>query len=347
MKEGLTRSILVSAVVIALATGSACAAKKKVTKPSKPTTHHETVGTEQLKGEYGEIGHTYTLGKSSPWNICLKSAEYSVDTLPVGDRIYYPNADQKLLVLHFKVHNPQKTEALMRYDTFSITAVDSHNNNWESVDDVGAEATKNRVDVEMKPAQKLDFYTAILVPAAGDIPKIIVKGSDELVIRYNLIGKVKGLSAPYADSNDKASASALKTVPSSVGAYFPTGQLAVKIDEMGYSNEKFDEDEDEGEGTGDDSRCYVIKLTAKNLDKSKVLMRYDTLIVNLKDSDGSDIDWNGRMLKASSNKDLDTEIDPGQEVKFRYYFKIDSGVEPKNLLLSASDDGRVYCYSVK
>ena len=134
MKRYIAISVLILCIFAAFVGSNDAAARKKpvAKKPvAKKTlsTHHETTGTEQLKGEYGLIGHTYTLGKTNPWNITLKSAEYSVSIVRSGDQAICPNREQKLLILHLTMHNPQKSLALLRFDTIHFTAVDANDKN--------------------------------------------------------------------------------------------------------------------------------------------------------------------------------------------------------------------------
>ena len=344
-------SFLLAMLIFALAAGSAVAVKKPPVKKvavkkvavKKPvtTTHHETLGTQQLKGEYGQIGHTYTLGKSYPWNVTLKSAEYTVDTIRFGGRILYPARDKKFLVLHYTVHNPQKSQALMRFDTFHVTAVDANDKNWEGVGELGSEETGDRIEQQFKPAQKMDVYTAVLVPAAGEIPKIIIKASDNLVIRYNLLGKAKPLPEPYADTNDKTGATAFTMVPAKPGVFFPVGQYAIKLDGISYT--------DQAVGNyrlSNGGRFLVVNMTAKGLDTVRPVLRFDTFRVKLLDTDGTEVDWKGDLFKASSDGTIEMNLEQDQEVKFRLLFSVDKGVTPKTLAISQGQS-RVYQFEVQ
>lgn len=342
MRQRFILSTILIPTVLATSIVAASAATKTTKKPA--TTNHATVGTSQLKGGFGEIGHTYTLGKEYPWNITLKSAEYSVDALRFGDSIYYPKADQKLLVLHFTVHNPQKSEALMRYDTFGITAVDAKDTNWEYIMELGAEKTHEKYGVEMKPAQKADVYAAILVPAAGEIPKIIVKSNDNLVIRYDLKGKVKGIPAPFADSKDKTGATALAIVPAQVGTYYPTGDFLLRLDSMAFSDQPIG---DQAEEEGGSFNNLMVTMTAKNISRDEQVLRYDTFVTKMIDGDGVDVERIYTMFRAASDKDLDTMIKPDQEISFRFAFPIEEGITPKTLAISQYEDTRAYQFDVK
>ncbi|SMB78247.1 hypothetical protein [Deinococcus hopiensis] len=97
--------LLMSALTLALITGTpALAATAKAAAPV-------VQGTKQLDGQNARLGQTFTLGKQSPLNFTLNSAEYSTDRVVIGSEIYYAKADEKLLVLRDTVQNPQKSAA--------------------------------------------------------------------------------------------------------------------------------------------------------------------------------------------------------------------------------------------
>jgi hypothetical protein len=323
-------------LVVALIGGGVFAAGKPA------TTHHETLGTEQLKGEYGLMGHTYTLGKSNPWNITLESAEYTTDFVMSGDNIICPTKDEKILLLHFTVHNPQKRTALMRFDTFRVTAVDANNKNWDRDQNLNAEATKTTVNQQFKPAQKMSVYKAVRVPAAGEIPKVIVTGSDNLVIRYDLVGKVKALPDPVADPSDKTGATALAKVPAKMGTPYPAGQFAVSVDGVSYSDAPVGSAKPPTGG-----RLMVVNMTAKNVSARALPFRFDTFVIKAVDADGVALQWGKDLLAASSDKSLNMPAEAGQEVKFRTFFKVDKGATPAKITVAGGGNARVYEFAVE
>ena len=69
------------------------AAKKKPAPPAKKG-GPVVLGTTQLPGDFGQFGTTYTIGKSYPLNFTLKSAEYSVTPLVIGNTTYAPKNDE-------------------------------------------------------------------------------------------------------------------------------------------------------------------------------------------------------------------------------------------------------------
>lgn len=350
MTKRYTSTPLVCLLVLTVAAGSAMAAKKVAPKKAPPkkapvsTTHHETTGTEQLKGEYGELGHTYTLGKVRPWNINLKSAEYTIDPVFFGDRAVWPKEDEKLLVLHFNVHNPQKGLALMRHDMLRVTAIDSNDKNIEKENFLANEDKRQSIAQEFKPAQKMDVYTVIRVPDDAVIPKLMVTSpSDKLVIRYDLRDKIKGLPASYADPSDPTGRKALSVIPAKMGEYYPSGVFAIKLESVSYSSDPIN-NRKPGKG-----QFMVAIMSVKALTQSKPILRHDMFEFKVLDSDGGEIRFANQLLKVSSDSAIAQELDSGQEVRFRLVFAADQGVTAKTFRVAArcQGKGKAYLYTIE
>ncbi|MGE5532596.1 MAG: hypothetical protein ACM3VW_10830, partial [Bacteroidota bacterium] len=157
-----------------------------------------STGTAQLPGDNGTLGQVYTMRKDQPLYFSLKSAEYTLDQVRMGGRTATPTADEKLLVLHFTVQNPLKTEQFVRWDSLRLTAVDATNVNHEGGYDWANPENGEAVSLSLKPAQTVLCYTVINVPAKGQIPKLMVLPEDENdgpVLRYDLRDIVKALPA--------------------------------------------------------------------------------------------------------------------------------------------------------
>lgn len=340
----MTKFVRATAMLTALLCLSvtAMAAKPKPKAKPAPTTNHATLGTTQLKGEYADLGSTYTLGKASPMNITLKSAEYSVDTLVIGDYAYYPKADEKLLVLHFNFHNPQHQEAFARYDTFSITAVDSKNENHEHIQDAGVEnsSTKGSFSMTMKPAQKVDVVTAIVVPAKDEVPKVIIKSSDDLVLRYDLKGKVKALPAPYADPADTTGASALSNVAAKIGTVYPLGEFSMKVDGTSFRDNPLS-----GAEMGEGNHYLVLNVTIKNIAPTQQFLRGDQFQLSIVDADGAKTQPQWDMYLGSRDVAFSDNVQPGQEMRGRYIFEVPKDLAMKTLTITR-EGLRVYEYDM-
>src|SRR5258708_682074 len=100
-------------------------AKKQATSHKKgaPSPGHGVQGTAPLAGDEGKIGTTYTIGQSRPLNFTLKSAEFTVRRINIGQHSYLPAGREKLLCLTYTVQNPNSTDELYDYSSLRFSAV--------------------------------------------------------------------------------------------------------------------------------------------------------------------------------------------------------------------------------
>ncbi|MCE5198148.1 MAG: DUF4352 domain-containing protein [Armatimonadota bacterium] len=342
---GLT--LLIFALIAVLGTVGFCATTKKTAtkkpaaKPKATSTAHYVQGTTQLKGEYADFGTTYTLGKESPLNITIKSAEYSVEPVKIGEMLYVPTAEEKLLVLHMVYHNPQPSEQYVRWDTLGFTVVDPQSQNHDGLKDLGMEKDKLGCSMSMKPAQKIEVYGVMMVPAAAEMPKLIIKSSDELVLRYNLKGKVKGLQAPFADPADKTGATALATINAQMGTYYPFGEFSVKIDSAEYSDKTQMADIELEEG----QRFLVVQMGVKNVSAGNQFLRWDSITSKVTDTDDTDVSDCRDMLQKSKDKSFSADVKPGQELTVRCIYIIPDDTDLKSLSEQLGE-GRTFIFDL-
>jgi hypothetical protein len=312
------------------------------TAKTKPGSQQRVVqGTSQLKGDKGEFGLTYTLGKEDPVNFTLKSCEYLAERKRIGADYYVPTAEEKLLVLHFTLQNPQPAERGVGWSVCSFTAVDATNTNREYPENIGVDSNQEALSLDLKPAQKIDAYTIIAVPAQGEVPKLIVKSQDQLVIRYDLRKKVKGLAVPFAEPADKTGATALADVPAVAGTYYPVGMWDARLDSTSYTTQAIKEEAPE-EG----ARYLVLNMALRNPTKGAQSLGWSVLVPKVRTTDGENLDWNEELLYASRDETVSMEVEPGQEAKVRYYFLIPSGSTVKQLSVQESDEGRRFTWDM-
>ena len=174
------------------------------TKPVKPTAP-VVLGTKQLAGDFGKIGTTYTIGKQLPLNLTIQKVEYSIVRLTqqevsgMSEPYFHggtytinviPKSDSQLLILHGTIQNPNPKEVPLNIASFTWTAVAKDDRNFGACGVFSVEGSKKYLDTTLKPAQKISFYIALLVPGGAEIPKLIVARQNEAqpVIRYNLAG---------------------------------------------------------------------------------------------------------------------------------------------------------------
>lgn len=339
-------------VLVCLFLCLAIAADAAKPKP-KPAPKKPAAPSVQLAGNNGVFGTVYSIRKDSPLYFRLKSAEYTTEQVSIGETLYVPKADEKLLVLHFTVQNPLKTQQFVRYDSLSFTAVDSENNNHEGNNDWGDDDAKAhpRIAADMKPAQTFNVITVIVVSAKGSIPKLMVMPGDDNgpVLRYALApdstapkqNKPGALTAPMADTSDPTGYTALETVPGVVGTAYPYASLDVKVEKFEYTKNAIGDNiiEEEGE------QFFLVTILMKNDTPSEQFVRWDTFSPILTSTDGEELSYID-MFFASSNRPYAQDMKAGAEVRTRMLFKIPKDVTPKTLALK-EDESRTYEFEVK
>ncbi|HEY3414497.1 MAG TPA: hypothetical protein VGM51_15775 [Armatimonadota bacterium] len=335
------RNVPFAMLLIAISVGTCAYAAPKPRKPAAKPTKRVVLGTKQLSGDKAELGQMYTLGKSWPMNITLNSVEYSTDRLRFGDEVKVPAGNEKFLVLHYTLHNPQREERRVRYDTFAFTAVDSTDTNMEGRGMVGAESTQQNLDMQLKPGQKVNAYTYIPVPAKATAPKLIIKSGDNLVLRYDLRGKVKPLKGPAVDPADKDGTTALSEVPAQMGKTYQVGVYDVTLDSAAYSSTVLpNQDLDNG------ARNFVVNATVKNADPQEHHLRYDGITLKYTDQDGADIGNSQRLLAASRDVDLEANIAFGKELKVRFPVKVAKDQVVAKMVISEGYTPRLFVFDM-
>jgi hypothetical protein len=323
-------------------------------KPVKPAPKKPAAPSVQLAGNNGVFGTVYSIKKDYPLYFKLKSAEYTTNQVSIGGTLYSPKASEKLLVLHFNIQNPMKSEQYVRWDSLSFTAVDDENNNHEGNNDWGDDEAKGhpKIGITLKPAQTISVMTVVVVPAKGSIPKLMVMPGDDNgpVLRYAMApdkaapaqNKPGGLTAPIADPEDSTNCTALETVPGVIGTVYPYGALDVTIEKSEYTTSKLGEYEIEDEG----QRFLLITVAIKNDSPNEQFVRWDTFQPTLVSADDEELSYRD-MLLANSNRPFGLTMKAGQESRARLLFSIPKDVTPKTLTMKEGDEGRSYQFSIE
>ncbi|SMB96958.1 hypothetical protein [Deinococcus hopiensis] len=333
------------APILALTALLAVPALARIQTPGTPPTRI-VQGTAQLAGDTGTIGKTFTLGKDpKAINFTLTGAEFSVSRVTVGDNVYVPKANEKLLILRYTVHNPQKEDLHYFYKTLQFTVVDARNVNHANENHIGRDGTTDRLDITLKPAQKVAAYAVIAVPAAGPIPKLIVSVEDDKrVVRYDLRGQVRALPAPFADPSDAAKVTALEAVPMKVGAYGPLGHFDLKLDSVALSTNPIN-----GGKLESGERNLVAAFTLRNGAAQTAEARSffsRTFSFKLRDADGDVTAYDDYILKVSRDERTDGSLKPGEEARFRVYFKLPANLKGQSLSVVEGDESRALVFDV-
>jgi hypothetical protein len=305
------------------------AAKPAPKPPAKNPNAPVALGQNQMPGDFGQFGTTYTIGRDTPVNFTLRSAEYTITPFQLDQNTEVPSNSQKILVLHFTVHNPLDHEQNYNWSSIKFTAVDALSNNHEYLQGVQREGTTEGLGLDLKPAQKIDVVTAIIVPAKGQIPKLIVQREEGApVIRYDLRGKVKGIAAPFADPADTTGATPLAEVPLTGGQYYPTGLFLTRLEGTAYTKDKLSEEAPE-EG----KRYFTATFSIKNPTGADQSYNWSDFKFEVVDADGEKTENNQAMLRPTRDASADGNLKPNEETKVRFYFSVPENAVIKTMSL--------------
>ena len=305
-------------------------------KPTVPVVQ----GTQQLAGGAATVGQTYTLylGTSDAINYTIRRAEYSVGHYYKGDEDGMPPEGYKSLILHLTIQNPQKQERGISGGSIRFTGVDSKN---QSVSGEGGwfdEATHSDVSLSLKPGQKIDVYTRIVLASDVSLPKLIVDDAGSKVWRYDLKGQVAPLSAPYANPAVKDGSAALDLIPGKAGVFYPA-VLDLRVDRVDVPAAQ-----PEGMDVGADQKVVVVYLTFHNANlvpQSMAAGPAYSFRASLLDQDGIAVDYQHLYL-GLRDRELGGDLPAGKDAAVRVLFAVDKDVVPTTLKLHLGGGMRDY-----
>lgn len=191
------------------------------------------LAVDEMPGQWGELGRNYTTtGRGHKLLYRVTALEYRVDPVIIGKEAYAPKADEKLLVVHYVLQNAQTTNYTVSWSSLTMTVVDSTEATCKGVPAMGNEIDKQPVNIELKPAQKIEVYRVFRVAAAGPAKKLIVYRVEPPVVRFDLVEKCKPtpLAKELADPADATGATPAQPLAAKLGQKLPLGPLQITVD---------------------------------------------------------------------------------------------------------------------
>jgi hypothetical protein len=357
-KSYVPLAVLKSLGVNAVASGNTLAlsrAGSASTTPAKPS-DSGAAGTQQLSGGLGVLGKAATLGKLSPLNFTLRSLEFLVGRVAIGQNVWVSNAKQKLLLVRFTAQNPQSgKDVQLNNASFVFTVVDS-NSVSVTPDWAGSEIAIARdndftpVDTALKPGQRLDVYTVFVVPNDVSVPKLLVERWNERqagVLRFDLSGKIKPLTAPFAA--DSTGIKSLEQINAQIGTYYPVGKADMRLESAQISTLEVG-----GVLPSEGKRFVRLIFGFRNPmprgapNTGVGMCGAEGFILEFTDSQNErqvTSSCGTSFLKVNRNENGDVELTPGQEVKLRYFFEIPNDVAAAKLMVYTEPSIR-YVYDI-
>lgn len=209
MKNTLSIALCLAVAPLTLSPLALAQNKKKPT-PQKPVgAPPPAARPTQPTGIFGRTDALPSLGIQ----LTLLSAELSVEPVNVGENRMAPKADQKLLLVRFKVQNARSGDLPMPLTGKMIQVVAQDDATYVACETLGYEAKASYTGAETrKPAHELILkrtqnapvcLAVIPVPAEGQVPKLIFHtGEGGNTLRFDLRGQVKPLPVGDRDPSD-------------------------------------------------------------------------------------------------------------------------------------------------
>lgn len=316
--------------------------KPAVPKPVTPVKPATPVvqGTTQLAGGVGQVGATYTLflGTSDAINYTIRTMEYSVGHFFTDEEDHMAPAGAKSLVLHLTIQNPQKVELHISGRSIRFSGVDSKE---QAVEGDGAwydEQGHASINMSLKPGQKIDVYTRILLTSDVSLPKMIVDDRNNTVWRYDLHGKVAPLPAGVVDPASKDGSVALDLPTGKAGVFYPEN-FDVRLDRA-----EFVATVPDGLDVPGGSKVLAVYFTLHNpntVTQSLVPGSAYTFRSSVADQDGLSTDYQ-QLYLASRDKTLGGDLQAGKDTTARVLFVVDKDVIPKTVQIKMGGGSRPY-----
>jgi hypothetical protein len=290
-----------------------------------------------------QFGQSYQLRDSVAFT--LKSAKYTVERVNIGAASYFPQAGEKLLVLHFRVQNVTKDTMSFDAGTIPFSVVDAAGVVHKSVQDVGLESSHATAEFDLKPGEvQDDLYTVLTTPAAGADTALVVEagreGVDEDSLRFPLAGKVSPLPAIFASPDDRSGVSALKSVSGAAGTFYPLALLNARLDSTAYTDQSLG-----GTLPEEGQRYFTAIFTIQNKSAGMHGISGMNFVPTLRDVDGHIAEYNQTVLKPLIDATGDTVLKQDAEATVRFFWTLPKAAHALSLSL-AEGQSRAYVFDV-
>lgn len=331
--------------LLALSLAFATMGNAQTTKTQKPTTKPEnkaTKGTVQMAGDNGKLNTTYTIGKVDSINITITDVRFSVSREITGNAVVSSNKDEKLMVIDFTAHNPNKEPLQFNGSVLKFTGVDQESVNRDHHYFFTRAKTGEIFNAELKPAQKVELRTVIVVPAAGTVPKLILehrRGGP--VLRIDTKPYLKPLDPVYADPKDETGMTVLGTVKALNDIYYPLSAMDIKLatQEIVKHGKKF------GPNTVGDGKTYAsVKFTLKGMSPQPAFLRFSAEFV---DEDGIKYDI-VKWSPPSTEDHFGSRVEKDEEIGVRFIGVIPENAKIKSIRVvdHSGKETRMYVFPV-
>jgi hypothetical protein len=297
-----------------------------------------------------KFGQPYSLdGDGWSLNLTLDRVELNSGRYLMGGNSELPDADEKLVIVHYTLQNPNPSDVPVDGQTVSFAAFDSDKNGHSDLPEAQYEGTDNLVADVLKGKDSANFVKVIHVPAYGAVVALTVTPTPAGVdtLRFDLAGHVSKLPAPYAYPKDATGMTAAEPIPARIGVAYPLGDCDITLVKAEYTHEALlsyngvfpPED-------GDHYALFTFDITCQH----STGMNFNTQNLNptLTTTDGDSIDPAGApLLKADDDgAPFDTNLSYGVTARFRIYFPVAKSDSLASLTIQATETSHRFSYDL-
>ncbi len=322
-----------SALCLGVAALNAAQAPKQKSNQNPPTK-----GTTQMAGQNAKLNTAYTLGKTDPINITLTAVRYIVSREIIGQGVLAPSKDEKLLVIDFVAHNPNPKTISFSGAMVKFTGVDQESVNRVNNGTFTRAKTGEVFYAELKPAQKVELRTVIVVPANGTVPKLILEhrsGGD--VLRYDIKSSLLPIPIIFADPKDETGMTVADTWNCPADTYFPMPQIDIKYvpGTVVQHGKRF------GPNTVGDGKTFSsAKFMLKGQSPSPAFLRFDAEFI---DENGEKYPVT-KLAQVSTEDHVSRRLELGEEYAVRFVAVTPDNVKLKTLKVIDTSMGKSRTY---
>ena len=307
-----------------------------------PSLQPPIVPAARVSGDV-QFGQTFLLRDS--FALTLKSAKYTVERVNIGDACYFPQADEKLLVLRFRVENPGKDMLTFDGNSIPFSVMDAAGVSHESVQDVGLEPAQETAEFELKPGEAQDdLYTVLVTSGTGSDTALVVEtgreGIKEDAVRCLLFGKVQPLSAPFTSPLDRSGATALRRVSARRGIFYPMALLDARLDSAAYTSQPLG-----GSPPDAGQRYLTATFTIQNKSPGRLGISGVNFTPVLRDAQGQTWEYNQSIYQPATDVPADTLLAPDAKTDIRFFWSLPTATRPQTLSLTEGES-RAYVFDV-
>lgn len=281
-----------------------------------------------------QIGQKYRVGNENPINLTVNRIEYTVGRLKTGSGYSHPGADEKFMILHYTLQNPQKEDINVGRVSIDWRATDVNEINKDQ-EYVCVEETGRILDQILNAGQSINCYTYFTMPADG--PAVILTGAShgdrKSIARYRLDNKVEPLPESYRNTKDPSGATPLSSVSAELGTVMQVGDYDMKVEKVETITEPILDWEQHK-----DTIYMLTTIECKSFAEQAFGVPVNNIV--LEDADGQIYDQIGK-LSVSSMREIDPKPDPGTTIKFRLAYRVPKGIRIKNLVMKYDLSRRV------